>query len=119
MVGLGAFAQQREERVAASPSLRLRLPVLAPARATCLLLWLEKKMWEEIEVETTGFLLLLLHLLQHLFRHPVAHRLILVRVRIGCCTPVLAVPSELLEEIQKKEALDKYGAEGSGKNLPF
>ena len=26
---------------------------------------------------------------------------------------------KLLEEIQKKEALDKYGAEGSGNNLPF
>ncbi len=26
---------------------------------------------------------------------------------------------KLLEEIQKKEALEKYGAEGSGKNLPF
>ena len=26
---------------------------------------------------------------------------------------------KLLEEIDKKEALDKYGAEGSGKNLPF
>ncbi len=26
---------------------------------------------------------------------------------------------KLLEEIQKKEALDKYGDEGSGKNLPF
>ena len=26
---------------------------------------------------------------------------------------------KLLEEIQKQEALDKYGAEGSGKNLPF
>ncbi len=25
----------------------------------------------------------------------------------------------LLEEIEKKEALDKYGSEGSGKNLPF
>ena len=25
----------------------------------------------------------------------------------------------LLEEIEKKEALQKYGAEGSGKNLPF
>ena len=25
----------------------------------------------------------------------------------------------LLEEIEKKEALDKYGTEGSGKNLPF
>ena len=25
----------------------------------------------------------------------------------------------LLEEIEKKEALEKYGAEGSGKNLPF
>ena len=23
------------------------------------------------------------------------------------------------EEIEKKEALDKYGSEGSGKNLPF
>ena len=26
---------------------------------------------------------------------------------------------KLLEEIEKKEALDKYGSEGSGKNLPF
>ena len=26
---------------------------------------------------------------------------------------------KLLEEFEKKEALDKYGAEGSGKNLPF
>ena len=26
---------------------------------------------------------------------------------------------KLLEEIQKKEALEKYGTEGSGKNLPF
>ena len=26
---------------------------------------------------------------------------------------------KLLEEIEKKEALDKYGTEGSGKNLPF
>ena len=25
----------------------------------------------------------------------------------------------LLEEIEKKEALEKYGNEGSGKNLPF
>ena len=25
----------------------------------------------------------------------------------------------LLEEIEKKEALEKYGSEGSGKNLPF
>ena len=25
----------------------------------------------------------------------------------------------LLEEIERKEALDKYGSEGSGKNLPF
>jgi len=24
-----------------------------------------------------------------------------------------------LEEIEKREALDKYGSEGSGKNLPF
>ena len=26
---------------------------------------------------------------------------------------------KLLEEIERKEALEKYGAEGSGKNLPF
>ena len=26
---------------------------------------------------------------------------------------------KLLEEIEKKQALEKYGAEGSGKNLPF
>ena len=26
---------------------------------------------------------------------------------------------KLLEEIEKKDALDKYGSEGSGKNLPF
>ena len=26
---------------------------------------------------------------------------------------------KLLEEIDKKEALEKYGTEGSGKNLPF
>ena len=26
---------------------------------------------------------------------------------------------KLLEEIHKKEALEKYGSEGSGKNLPF
>ena len=26
---------------------------------------------------------------------------------------------KLQEEIEKKEALDKYGSEGSGKNLPF
>ena len=26
---------------------------------------------------------------------------------------------KLLEEIEKKEALEKYGTEGSGKNLPF
>ena len=26
---------------------------------------------------------------------------------------------KLLEEIEKKEALEKYGSEGSGKNLPF
>ena len=26
---------------------------------------------------------------------------------------------KLLEEIDKKEALEKYGSEGSGKNLPF
>ena len=26
---------------------------------------------------------------------------------------------KLLEQIEKKEALEKYGSEGSGKNLPF
>ena len=26
---------------------------------------------------------------------------------------------KLLEELEKKEALEKYGSEGSGKNLPF
>ena len=26
---------------------------------------------------------------------------------------------KLLEEIEKKQALEKYGSEGSGKNLPF
>ena len=26
---------------------------------------------------------------------------------------------KLLEEIEKKEALEKYGSEGSGKELPF
>jgi small subunit ribosomal protein S1 len=26
---------------------------------------------------------------------------------------------KLLEEIEKQEALEKYGSEGSGKNLPF
>ena len=26
---------------------------------------------------------------------------------------------KLQEEIEKKEALEKYGSEGSGKNLPF
>jgi hypothetical protein len=26
---------------------------------------------------------------------------------------------KLLEEIERKEALEKYGSEGSGKNLPF
>ena len=31
----------------------------------------------------------------------------------------VALSIRLLEEIEKKEALDKYGAEGSGKNLPF
>ena len=29
------------------------------------------------------------------------------------------VQYKLLEEIEKKEALEKYGTEGSGKNLPF
>ena len=31
----------------------------------------------------------------------------------------VALSIKLLEEIEKKEALDKYGSEGSGKNLPF
>jgi small subunit ribosomal protein S1 len=31
----------------------------------------------------------------------------------------LVLSIKLLEEIEKKEALDKYGSEGSGKNLPF
>ncbi len=31
----------------------------------------------------------------------------------------VSLSMKLLEEIEKKEALDKYGAEGSGKNLPF
>jgi len=31
----------------------------------------------------------------------------------------LSLSIKLLEEIEKKEALDKYGSEGSGKNLPF
>ena len=31
----------------------------------------------------------------------------------------VALSMKLLEEIEKKEALEKYGSEGSGKNLPF
>ncbi|MDC3030154.1 S1 RNA-binding domain-containing protein [Candidatus Pelagibacter sp.] len=31
----------------------------------------------------------------------------------------VSLSMRLLEEIEKKEALDKYGSEGSGKNLPF
>ena len=31
----------------------------------------------------------------------------------------ISKPKYSQAEIQKKEALDKYGAEGSGKNLPF
>ena len=31
----------------------------------------------------------------------------------------VSLSMRLLEKIEKKEALDKYGAEGSGKNLPF
>jgi len=31
----------------------------------------------------------------------------------------ITLSMKLLEEIEKKEALEKYGAEGSGKNLPF
>ena len=32
---------------------------------------------------------------------------------------IASVSIKLLEEIEKKEALEKYGSEGSGKNLPF
>ena len=46
--------------------------------------------------------------------------------RIDCAVAELSLEKrkvslsiKLLEEIQKKEALDKYGDEGSGKNLPF
>ena len=48
--------------------------------------------------------------------------------RIDCAIAELSLPPagrkvtlsmKLLEEIQKKEVLEKYGAEGSGKNLPF
>tara|TARA_B100000575_G_scaffold268792_1_gene247978 strand:- start:582 stop:2306 length:1725 start_codon:yes stop_codon:yes gene_type:complete len=46
--------------------------------------------------------------------------------RIDCAIQDLEVDKrkvslsiKLLEEIEKKEALEKYGAEGSGKNLPF
>ena len=31
----------------------------------------------------------------------------------------VSLSMKLLEEIEKKEALEKYGSEGSGKNLPF
>ena len=31
----------------------------------------------------------------------------------------ISLSMKLLEEIEKKEALEKYGSEGSGKNLPF
>ena len=31
----------------------------------------------------------------------------------------ISLSIKLLEELQKKEALEKYGSEGSGKNLPF
>ena len=46
--------------------------------------------------------------------------------RIDCAIAELSIKNRkaslsirLLEEIEKKEALEKYGAEGSGKNLPF
>ena len=46
--------------------------------------------------------------------------------RIDCAIAELDVEKrkvvlsiKLLEEIEKKEALEKYGSEGSGKNLPF
>jgi hypothetical protein len=46
--------------------------------------------------------------------------------RIDCAIAELDIEKKkvtlsikLLEEIEKKEALDKYGSEGSGKNLPF
>ena len=32
---------------------------------------------------------------------------------------LISLSIKLLEEIDKKEALEKYGSEGSGKNLPF
>ena len=31
----------------------------------------------------------------------------------------ISLSIKLLEEIERKEALEKYGSEGSGKNLPF
>ena len=31
----------------------------------------------------------------------------------------MSLSIRLLEELEKKEALEKYGAEDSGKNLPF
>ena len=31
----------------------------------------------------------------------------------------VTISIKLLEEIEKKEALEKYGSEGSGKNFPF
>ena len=46
--------------------------------------------------------------------------------RIDCAIADLSIDKrkvtlsiKLLEEMEKKEALEKYGAEGSGKNLPF
>ena len=46
--------------------------------------------------------------------------------RIDCAIEFLDIEKrkvtlsvKLLEELEKKEALEKYGAENSGKNLPF
>ena len=41
-----------------------------------------------------------------------------------CVLPIIPgyisyITGKPLEEIEKKEALEKYGSEGSGKNLPF
>ena len=49
----------------------------------------------------------------------------LLGVKVIDCNSDLDIEKEsnfkfkLLEEIEKKEALEKYGTEGSGKNLPF
>jgi len=48
--------------------------------------------------------------------------LISVRIAIGSGTAFLVaqlIDVQIFDEIEKKEALEKYGSEGSGKNLPF